>query len=456
LTDGQKRLYERAVRWAGQNGIFWYAFETMAEALGKSVRQIKDDMAVLEARGLIKHIRRRRQSNVYSFLWHPIFDVRSTALQEGNLEVQDSFLEVQDNAVLKVQPTAQESSPIESCPLNCVKATEADSQPTNRKTSDSPAVSPFAFTEKHKSGTPKTDWPAKAAGDKPLPGERQKAESRYLGDWTDQSLAAVEELLDNHPPETLKEWEQIGKVPEWLPQATLDAGLGDEAEEVLAFLLRQIESCWIPPNWKAYPAVVRNEFERRRRRGDGRQWSVSELAMVRKRIEAYMGDEPPDRFEYSCELRACGATPKEVCELLDRKYAKKKYRPGAQHGPRGWNWFLKVIGSEFSTTERSHFPEPPAESPLEHQMEPEAMNRGIEAIELANAPRSIVESVRCAECGGCALVRYADGSIEGCQCRSQHGAGLTRMPPARTTGSGGARVRGVRGNVATQGNAVTQ
>src|SRR5215813_4817307 len=30
LTDGQKRLYERGVRWAGRNGMFWYSFETMA------------------------------------------------------------------------------------------------------------------------------------------------------------------------------------------------------------------------------------------------------------------------------------------------------------------------------------------------------------------------------------------------------------------------------------------
>src|ERR1700676_381266 len=73
LTDGQKRLYERGVRWAGRNGVFWHAFDTIADALGKSARQVKDDMAVLEGKGLIKHTRRRRQSNVYSFLWHRVF-----------------------------------------------------------------------------------------------------------------------------------------------------------------------------------------------------------------------------------------------------------------------------------------------------------------------------------------------------------------------------------------------
>jgi hypothetical protein len=38
LTDGQKLLYNRAVRWAGHKGHFWHSFDTMAEALGKSVR----------------------------------------------------------------------------------------------------------------------------------------------------------------------------------------------------------------------------------------------------------------------------------------------------------------------------------------------------------------------------------------------------------------------------------
>jgi hypothetical protein len=41
LTDGQKRLYERAVRWAGRNGVFWHGFEAMAKMLGKSQRQVK-------------------------------------------------------------------------------------------------------------------------------------------------------------------------------------------------------------------------------------------------------------------------------------------------------------------------------------------------------------------------------------------------------------------------------
>src|SRR5262249_40583598 len=72
------------------------------------------DMATLEERRLIGHTRRRRQSNVYHFLWHRIFEVLYAAHQGGNLEVQDSTLEVQDsvkNQPYKVQPAVRKSCP---------------------------------------------------------------------------------------------------------------------------------------------------------------------------------------------------------------------------------------------------------------------------------------------------------------------------------------------------------
>jgi hypothetical protein len=132
LTDGQKRLYERSVRWAGKNGNFWRSFPNIAQELGKSVRQVKDDMATLEEKRLIEHTRRRRQSNVYHFLWHRIFQERSPAHQGVSLKVQDSTLEVQDsvnNGPLKVQPTA-----LESCPSsNFVKEKSSSEEPAPRE-----------------------------------------------------------------------------------------------------------------------------------------------------------------------------------------------------------------------------------------------------------------------------------------------------------------------------------
>jgi len=96
LQDGPKRLYERAVRWAGKNGAFWWAFPTMAAELGKCERQVRSDMAALESYGLIAHRRRQRQSNHYVFLWHPIFERQGTANQDGGFDRQDSVLDRQD------------------------------------------------------------------------------------------------------------------------------------------------------------------------------------------------------------------------------------------------------------------------------------------------------------------------------------------------------------------------
>jgi hypothetical protein len=136
LTDGQKRLYERAVRWAGKKGNFWYAFVTIAQALGKSVRQTKHDMSILEQKGLIRHTRRQRTSNLYEFIWHVIFEVQSTAHQNSDFDVQAAApqvatLEVQDNVPLEVQCTAQES-----CPLNYVQEESSSSEGSKTEIDD--------------------------------------------------------------------------------------------------------------------------------------------------------------------------------------------------------------------------------------------------------------------------------------------------------------------------------
>ncbi len=72
--DGQKRLYERLVRWAGRNGSCWHSVDAMADALGKSARQVQRDIAALERTGLIRRVRRgRRECNRYVFLFHVVF-----------------------------------------------------------------------------------------------------------------------------------------------------------------------------------------------------------------------------------------------------------------------------------------------------------------------------------------------------------------------------------------------
>ena len=83
LGNGPKRLYDHLVRRAGTNGECWPSYERMASELGMSVRQVKSDIATLERWRLITHKRRgRMMPNLYSFLWHPIFD---GITQPGNI-----------------------------------------------------------------------------------------------------------------------------------------------------------------------------------------------------------------------------------------------------------------------------------------------------------------------------------------------------------------------------------
>jgi hypothetical protein len=67
-----------------KKGYFWHSFEAMGEALGKSGRQMKRDMAKLESIGLVAHVRRgNRESNVYTFLFHPMFSEVEKSPSDG-------------------------------------------------------------------------------------------------------------------------------------------------------------------------------------------------------------------------------------------------------------------------------------------------------------------------------------------------------------------------------------
>jgi hypothetical protein len=160
--------------------------------------------------------------------------------------------------------------------------------------------------------------------------------------------------------------------------------------------------------------------------GRAQGWTQEELAEVRQRIVAFLGREPGEGFEDSVMLRARSVSAAAVCDLLDRLYANPNCRVGRRWAPKNQNWFLTLIENEFFP---GHLPEQPAAPLPEHRIEPEEMNEALEVIELPSADRSMVESVRCGDCGGYALVRYTDGTIEGCGCRDRTG-GLTRISPA--------------------------
>jgi hypothetical protein len=84
LTDGQKWLYDRMVRWArasdGQRpnergGEVWRSKKNIGIELGKSEKRVSRDLAKLESERLISHRKRDgRKSNTYAFLFHEDFE----------------------------------------------------------------------------------------------------------------------------------------------------------------------------------------------------------------------------------------------------------------------------------------------------------------------------------------------------------------------------------------------
>jgi len=89
LTDGQKRLYERLVRYAGRDGHCWPSQPTIAAELGKVERQVRYDLVKLRAVGLIQWHSRKAENgrgNVYQFPRHPIFERQAIA---GQVEALD-------------------------------------------------------------------------------------------------------------------------------------------------------------------------------------------------------------------------------------------------------------------------------------------------------------------------------------------------------------------------------
>jgi hypothetical protein len=92
LTDGQKWLYDRLVRWArstsGQRpneraGEVWRSHANIAMELGKSAKRVGRDLAKLEAERLLGHHKRDgRRSNTYVFLFHADFEGTPMATQK--------------------------------------------------------------------------------------------------------------------------------------------------------------------------------------------------------------------------------------------------------------------------------------------------------------------------------------------------------------------------------------
>jgi hypothetical protein len=115
ITDGLKRVYEYLTGRAGANGDCWPGYDRIAMDLGKSKRQVQNDIKVLEELGLIAHENRAgRRSNTYYFIWHAIFERQWTATQMSGKVRSIARFEWQDPADLSgsgLPPNLYKESP---------------------------------------------------------------------------------------------------------------------------------------------------------------------------------------------------------------------------------------------------------------------------------------------------------------------------------------------------------
>ena len=157
-------------------------------------------------------------------------------------------------------------------------------------------------------------------------------------------------------------------------------------------------------------------------------WTGLDVSQIRKRLSAFMeGEEPPiELIEWICTTFEGFCPARDVFAALEAAWSRSA-APGKKNAPRSWNWFYSTLRNALIPGEAARLPEQPAVPHPDHTAKPAAIASGIGAIELAKAPRSIVESAPCAECGGCALARYTDGTIASCGCHEKRGEGLKRI-----------------------------
>jgi hypothetical protein len=85
LSDGAKLAYGRLARYAGANGDAFPAVGTLADEIGKSLKQARRHLHELEAQKFIAMVPSVGRPNEYRFLWHEIFESTGTPRAAGPL-----------------------------------------------------------------------------------------------------------------------------------------------------------------------------------------------------------------------------------------------------------------------------------------------------------------------------------------------------------------------------------
>jgi len=369
LSFGAKACWVALARYAGSDGKCYPSQAALAADLGTTTRAVRKYLEELEREGFIKRIKRYdcrgQATDDFEFLDHPIF-------------APGCYYRGRNNA------------------------TSASGGGTFV-----PALVPEVVEQKRQGGG--TSVPG--GGGTLVPTEESQLEEIHEETETSKRITGGESQKPTIRPPGRPEGSTCDSVAE---KQKADAPAGwTTAAGVLPALVPKEKPFPGRPGAENVPDLVPFAYE-------------SELAALRAKLAAYMGEEPPPDFEQKCFWRARGANVADICDLLDRKWALKKFRPDGRCGPRDWNWFLTVIGTAFSPIERGRLPEVPG---MDAPVSVYVLARGIEAIEVVTADDSLVASYTC-KCG--AEIRQYASRIEG-ECRCQQNR---RASPGKENGPG--------------------
>ena len=275
------------------------------------------------------------------------------------------------------------------------------------------------------------------------PSMKAKSQTPTAYDATDDEREQIEDVLSCFEPAELEEWDGSG-VPDWVPDAAFNAAPGVSQEAVCAFLRRKAAAGWQPAKWTAIPAIVRDAFTPKQPKAKhAKPWTPLDLTSMEKWLSAFMEGEAPPANLVSWITDFAAEYDLEASDIHDALQAawNRRAAPGEKNAPQSWNWFYEVLRAAFIPGYASRLPEAPAKPSPAHQVSVDQMQRGMEALEPANADNSLVSSFLC-RCGA-EIRQYQNRVVGTCTCGGAKPITRAGVPQMPTQGNGKRRTGGV-------------
>jgi hypothetical protein len=145
LSYPAKITYGRLIRYAGENGYAFPKQEKIAQEIGAETRSVKRYLKDLVVFGLIEAAQRgKKRSNVYFFLWHPIFDMKSEVPKQAPRDVPIQALPYEESHYKRVKngnaKGVSDSSQSHSKGMNDIVPTDEDGNELPRRAKKVPGA----------------------------------------------------------------------------------------------------------------------------------------------------------------------------------------------------------------------------------------------------------------------------------------------------------------------------